>query len=176
MDTLAIARPEKREYIPYYEKYVGLVSHSNILAGLASQIDATLNLLNTISDDQSLYRYAPGKWSIKENVGHMIDTERIFGYRALRIARGDKTPLPGFEQDDYVRIAGSDRRSWPSLKDELEVARKSTIALFGSLEHEAWLREGVANNDVISVRALAYIIAGHELHHIHLLRSKYLSQ
>ncbi len=174
MASFVVARPDPSEYNEFYSPYIEQVRHSNILTGLVAQLDDTMSLLHTVSAAQSLERYAPGKWTIREVLGHLIDTERIFTYRALRIARGDQTPLPGFEQDDYVKTAGSDRRTWGSLKDEFELVRRSSVALFTSLEPEAWLRHGTTSNVSVTVRALAWITAGHELHHVKLLRNRYL--
>jgi hypothetical protein len=174
MATFVVAKPERNEYPDDVAAYVSLVRHSNIVTGLLAQIDDTMSLLHTISAAQSLERYAPGKWSIRDVIGHLIDSERIFTYRALRIARGDQTPLSGFEQDDYVRAAAADRRTWGSLKEEFELVRRATVAFYANLEPEAWLRTGTANGKAISVRALAWVTAGHELHHDRMLRQRYL--
>jgi len=174
MIGLNLNRPDATEYAPYYGKYISLVSDSDILTLLSQQLDVTLALLGSISESQANYRYAPGKWSIKELVGHMIDTERIFAYRALRFARNDKTPLQGFEQDDYIRGASFDDCALSDLASEFEHVRRSSLSLFKQLSEEAWKRTGTASDNEVSVRALAYIIAGHELHHIEILRSRYL--
>lgn len=174
MATFVVAKPERSEYPESFARYVSLVRNSNIVTGLLAQVDDTMSLLHTISAAQSLERYAQGKWSIRDVIGHLIDSERIFTYRALRIARGDQTPLSGFEQDDYVRAAGADRRTWGSLKEEFELVRRSTVAFYGNLEPEAWLRIGTASDNPISVRALAWVTAGHELHHDAVLRRHYL--
>ncbi len=141
---------------------------------MGQQLEETLTLLRNIPESQADFRYAPDKWGIKELVGHVIDTERIFAYRALRFARNDKTNLPGYEQDDYVRNASFDSCSLAQLASELEAVRRSTIFLFSHLDGDAWMRKGMANDAEVSVRALAYIIAGHELHHREMLRGKYL--
>ena len=167
-------RPERSEYAPYYAKYVGLVEGNDILGALGRQIEDTLATLRGVPADVSLGRYAPGKWSLREVVGHLIDTERIFAYRALRFARDDRTELPGFEQDDYAPAAQSDKRSWGDLLAELELVRRGNILMFRGLPHEAWLHRGVASRNEMSVRALAYNIAGHELHHMKVIREKYL--
>jgi hypothetical protein len=130
-------------------------------------------LLRSLSDQHGSFRYEPHKWSVKEVLGHMIDTERIMAYRALRVARNDRTPIEGFEQDDYVKNGGFDNRSVSNLAREFEQVRRTTISLFRNLEPAAWERRGIANNVEISVRALAYIIAGHELHHKNGLKEKY---
>jgi hypothetical protein len=143
---------------------------------MKEQTEATLVLLRSIPESQGGFRYAPGKWSIKELLGHVIDTERIFAYRALRFSRNDATPLPGYEQDDYIRNASFDDYPLGELADEFESVRRSTLFLFKHLTRDAWMRRGKANEGEASVRALAYIIAGHELHHMQILRDKYLLQ
>jgi len=168
-------KPDPTEYLPYFGRYVSLVPDGDILAVLGKQIEETTGLLNSIPESQGGYRYAPDKWSIKELVGHLIDCERIFAYRALRFARNDKTPLAGFEQDDYVSNASFDDCRLVDLSSELERVRQSTIFLFRHLDAKSWMRSGLANDSEASVRALAYIIAGHELHHRGVLTSRYLS-
>ena len=174
MMTETIARPNQSEYLPDYEKYVSMVPDGPIITILSNQIVETLDLLARIPEPQAGFRYASDKWSIKGMIGHLIDGERVFAYRALCFARNDKTALPGFEQDDYVRNAEYD--SWPltEIASELKSVRDSTIFLFKHLNADAWTRTGVANDAQISVRALAYIIAGHELHHREVLRTRYL--
>jgi transposase len=174
MTGLNLNRPDATEYAPYYGKYISLVSDSDILALLSRQLDETLTLLGSISESQANYRYAPEKWSIKELLGHLIDTERIFAYRALRFARNDKTPLQGFDQDDYIRGASFDDCAISDLASEFAHVRRSSLSLFKHLSEEAWKRRGAANDSEVSVRALAYIIAGHELHHVEILRGRYL--
>lgn len=174
MTDLTIDKPDKTEYLPYYDRYISLVPEGDILALLSKQCEATMALLKSIPESQANFRYAPDKWSIKELVGHVIDTERIFAYRALRFARDDKTPLSGFEQDDYIRSASFDDCPLGELSSEFESVRQSNLFLFRHLNGEAWLRRGVASESEVSVRALAYIIAGHELHHREILRSRYL--
>lgn len=173
MPDLLVAKPDASEHAPYYSRYVALVADGDILGTLAGQIGGTLAELRKIPEADSLKRYAAGKWSVREVVGHMIDTERIFAYRALRFARNDCTPLPGFEQDDYIPAAQFDRRPWADLLEEFEAVRRSNVLLFRGLSEEAWRREGVANGNGMSVRAAAYVIAGHELHHMRVLREKY---
>lgn len=171
----AIGRPDTTEYLSYYDKYISMVPDDDILAVLESQMEDTAGFLGTIPESQASFRYAPDKWSIKELVGHVIDGERVFAYRALRFARNDKTPLPGFEQDDYVRYGAFDNCRLSDLASELKSVRQATLFLFKHLDEDAWKRRGVANDDEVSVRALAYIIAGHELHHREILRTRYLS-
>ena len=174
MMDFTISKPDGTEYLPYYGKYISLVPDGDILPVLSQQLDKTLTLLRSIPESQAGFRYAPDKWSIKELVGHVIDTERIFSYRALCFARNDGTPLPGYEQDDYIRNASFDDYPLGELADEFESVRRSSIFLFRHLEREAWMRRGVASESEVSVRALAYIIAGHERHHREILRSRYL--
>jgi len=175
MTTSNITPPEANEYAPFYARYVSLVPNGDILLTLEGQLSETLKLLRGITESQADSRYAPGKWSIKEVVGHITDTERIFAYRALRFARNDQTPLPGFEQDDYVRYAAFDKYRLSDLTREFELVRQANLLLFRNLDEAAWHRRGTASEREISVRALAYIIAGHELHHVGILKERYLS-
>jgi hypothetical protein len=167
-------KPAKSEYLPYYETYVKLVPDGDVIATLTSQMIETQSLLHALPNSVATYRYAPDKWSVNEVVGHIIDCERIFTARALRFGRNDATPLPGFEQDDYVRGAVFDAYPLSDLASELEAVRHATIFLFRHMDEEAWTRRGIANNAEVSVRALAYICAGHELHHREILSSRYL--
>jgi uncharacterized damage-inducible protein DinB len=168
-------RPDPTEYDAYFWKYIDLVPDGDIVATLTSQIENTLALLRTVSENKAAKPYAPGKWSIKEVVGHIIDAERIFAYRALRIGRNDKTPLPGFEQDDYVANTSFNGRTLASLLEEFAAVREATIQLFKHFTDEEWKRRGIANEKEISTRALAYNVAGHELHHVGILKSRYLA-
>jgi hypothetical protein len=169
-----IARPQTDEYIPYYGKYISLVPEGDLVETLRAQIGDTLALVRAIPEQRASHRYAPGKWSIKEVVGHMADVERVMTYRALRIARGDATPLPGFDENAWVPAANFDARPLASLAHELEQVRGATVAFFETLGPEAAARRGSANNSPISARALAYIIAGHERHHVGILKERYL--
>ena len=175
MSTAVDRRPASDQYAPYYDKYISRVAPGDVVAALETQLEATTALLRGIPESKAGFRYAPEKWSIRELLGHVIDTERIFTYRALRFARGDKAPLAGFDQDDYVAQANFESCSLAELISEFGHVRRSTISLFRHLAGEAWLRTGTANDAEVSVRALAYIIAGHELHHMEVLREKYLS-
>jgi DinB family protein len=166
-------RPANNEYDSYYHRYISLVPDEDVLIALDQQLAETLILLRSLSEQHGSFRYEPQKWSVKEVLGHMIDTERIMAYRALRIARNDRTPIEGFEQDDYVKNGGFESRSVSNLAREFEQVRRTTISLFRNLEPDAWERRGIANNVEVSVRALAYIIAGHELHHKNGLKEKY---
>ena len=173
--TPTIARPEPAEYSPYHEGYISLVPGNEILNTLDSQRRQMLILLSGRDESEGDFHYAPGKWSVKDVLGHVCDTERIFAYRALRIARGDRTPLAGFEQDDYIRNGPFATRQLPDLIEDYIAVRRATLTLFRNLDEPAWMRRGIANNNEISVRALAYIIAGHELHHRRILEEKYFS-
>lgn len=167
-------RPAKSEFLPYYERYIALVPAGDVISTLATQMSETQALLRSLPASVATYRYAPEKWSVNEVVGHVIDSERIFAGRALRFARNDPAALPGFEQDDYVRNSTFDAYPLDDLASELETVRQSTIFLFRHMDEQAWTRRGVANNAEVSVRALAYIIAGHELHHREVLSTRYL--
>jgi uncharacterized damage-inducible protein DinB len=167
-------RPGSDEYGAFYSGYVDRVPEGDLVAILEHQIEDTLALLRSVPDEDGDRRYAPGKWSVKEVVGHLADTERVMSYRALRVARGDSTPLPGFEQDDYVAAADFSRRSLAILLSELEVLRRGTVALFDSLTEEDWARRGTASGHPVTPRSLACIIAGHELHHRQVLMERYL--
>ena len=169
-----VARPLPGEYAPYYDRYISLVQGQDILGAFDEQRRQMLLLLSSRSEEDGNFRYAPDKWSLKEMLGHLNDTERILAYRALRIARNDQTPIEGFEQDDYVRNAPFARRPLEDLIEDYIAVRRSTVSLFRNLDEEAWTRRGTANKNEITVRALAYIIAGHELHHRRILEEKYL--
>jgi DinB superfamily len=170
----AYLRPQSGEAAPYYDRYISLVPGTDVLAALDDQRRQTLLLLSGRTEADGDLRYAPDKWSLKEVVGHLNDTERIMCYRALRIARGDQTPIEGYEQDDYVRNGSFARRPLGDLIEDYIAVRRATISLFRNLDEAAWTRRGVANKNEVTVRALAYIIAGHELHHRKILEEKYL--
>jgi hypothetical protein len=170
--SLSLSRPGPTEYNPDYGKYIALVGEENPLEALRSGRESMLGLLAKVSEADSLIKHAPYTWSIKEVIGHLVDSERIFAYRALRIARGDSTPLPGFEENDYVRVAGFDRQPLADLASEFDTVRRSTLSLLESLDEEAWERRGVANGSAISVRALAFILAGHERHHGGIIKAR----
>lgn len=168
------ARPDAAEFPSFYAGYVALVpDDENILAVLRTAGDELVYAVQGIPETKGEHRYAEGKWSIRTVIGHMIDTERVFTYRALRLARGDATPLPGFEENDYAVTAQSDQRTVADLAAEMAAVRESTLRLFESLPAEAWTRRGTVNNGTVSVRALAYITAGHAQHHLKVLRERY---
>ncbi len=171
--TLAIERPKAGEYNTYYDRYISLIPGSEILNTLEKEWPKTVALLAGRSEADGELHYAPGKWTVKQAFGHLIDTERIMSYRALRIARNDRTPIEGFEQDDYVRDGPYSALRLADLIEEFKSVRAATLSLFRNLRAGDWTRRGVANQNEISVRALAYIIAGHELHHRHILEERY---
>ncbi len=175
MQYFNAVRPDASEHDPYNSRYISLVPDGDIVATLEAQIRPTLNMLRAIPEERAAVRYAPGKWTMREVVGHINDTERIFAYRALRIARNDKRPLEGFEQDDYVRYGPFEHCSLAALAGELAQVRAATLCLLRALDEEAWARSGTANGAHIAVRALAWIIAGHELHHRSVLSERYLA-
>lgn len=168
-------KPEANEYAPYYGKYVELVPAGDIAATLKVQGEQTLALLRGLTEAQGDYAYASGKWTIKEVLGHINDGERIFAYRLLRIGRGDKTPLPGFEQDDYITGTNFNARTLASLIDEFAAIRQATLHLCQHFTDAEWQRSGTASENPITARALAYIVAGHELHHVGILKTRYLA-
>jgi len=173
--TATIPRPDATEYAPFYGTYVGKVPDGDLLELLERQRRETQNLLAGLSDTQALHRYAPGKWSIKEVVGHLMDSERVFCYRALRFARADEKPLQGFDEKAWVPAGSFDARPLADLAAELDAVRRATIALFGGFDAAALARKGTADNNEVTVRALAWIVAGHERHHVAILRERYLA-
>lgn len=175
MTAAAIPRPQADEYATYYGNYISKVPEGDLLALLATQIGDTLQLIRGIPEARGTHRYAPDKWSIKEVCGHLCDTERIMSYRALRIARADATPLPGFEQNDYVPVGGFDARTLADLGEEFAAIRQATLHLFRHLDPVALTRRGTASGNPFTPRALAYVIAGHERHHVGILKAKYLA-
>jgi hypothetical protein len=166
-------RPEPTEYAEFYGTYVSKVPGNDVLSVLESQRVQMLQLFAGRSERDGSFRYAPGKWTVKEALGHITDTERIFTYRALRIARGDQTPLPGFEQDDFVKNGAFGDRTLAGLAEEFALVRGASLALFRSFPEEAWPRKGVASQKEVSVRALAFITAGHQIHHRLILEERY---
>jgi hypothetical protein len=167
-----MARPSRSEHAEYYVKYVDLVPEDDITQALATSLADAQRLFLRVTEEESCKRHPPYTWSIKQVLGHLSDCERIFGHRALRFARADATPLPGFDENAYAQIAGSDLRAWSSLVQEFEAIRRSHLALFGTMIEEAWQRRGIANGQEVSVRALAYIIVGHQRHHLCIVSSR----
>jgi len=169
-----MTRPQTTEAADYYFRYIDLVTSDDIVPAMENQMGEMLQVLSGISEEQSLHSYAPGKWTIRELLNHVNDGERIFAGRALWFARGFNDPLPGFEQDIAVEHAHANNTSWADLVEEFKNVRLSTLSFFKSLPDEAWDRTGVASDNPVSVRAIAFIIAGHVTHHIGVLREKYL--
>lgn len=165
--------PGSDEFAPFYGTYISTVVGSDLRQVLAVQPDALRAACDGISEAGALHRYAAGKWSIKEVIGHIADAERIFSYRALRIARGDTTPLSAFDENAYVSAANFDRRPPGDLVDEFEAVRRQTLALLAGLDAESWARTGTASGHLVSTRALFFIAAGHARHHLRLLGSRY---
>lgn len=171
---MPVAKPQKEEYDPYYEKYVSLVDEDSLVDALAAQSGEIEELFRTVPEDRGTFAYADGKWTIKELFSHLIDGERMFMYRIFRIARGDKTPIEGFEQNGYIENAHANRRTFADLTSEFAALRNANIHLFRNLNEDDWLRTGTANKAEISVRALAFIMAGHIRHHVSILNERYL--
>ena len=169
-------RPAETEFAPYYQGYVNQVSENDVIAVLRSELDDLDVLLDRVPADKETYAYAEGKWTIRQVVGHLIDGERVFGYRAFCIARGEKQNLPGFEQDDYLQTAPYNNIELENLLSELRLVRLANIAMFRTLDEEAWNRVGIANHNEVTVRAIAFIMAGHVRHHMNVMREKYLSK
>jgi hypothetical protein len=170
-----IVRPATTEYAPYYGRYVGAVPDGDFLALLESQGRETVSLLRGISEKKSLHRYAPDKWSIREVVGHVNDAERVFTYRALSFARGDPAPLPSFEENVWAKTSNAEARSLSDLIEDFAAVRAATLALFRGFSEEQFARSGIASGNQVTVRAIAYIVAGHERHHVKILRERYLT-
>ena len=167
-------RPAPNEAAPYYFTYIDRIASDDAVAALESQLDPTLRLAATISEEQSLRRYAPDKWSIRQLLSHVNDAERVLLYRTLWFARGFDTPLPSFDQDVAVPAAAADQFSWASHVEEFRAVRLATLAFFRHLPPEAWTRAGIASGNPFTVRALAYAIAGHVAHHTAVLQERYL--
>jgi uncharacterized damage-inducible protein DinB len=166
-------RPQPGDYAPYYETYIELVQGDDVLAALENNYITTQQFLKSIPEEKGDYRYASGKWSVKQVIMHMSDTERVFAYRALSIARGDSTPLPGYDENSWAENHASEKRTLTGVVEEFLSLRQSTIPLVKSFDEKMFGRKGTANNNPASVAALVYIIAGHELHHLNVLRERY---
>ncbi len=173
MASVTIARPASTEYAPFYGGYVNEVPEGDLLAHLERQGRETAALLRRITEAKSQHRYAPGKWTIREVVGHMIDAERVFAYRALSFARGEGAALPSFDENEWAATSNAGGRTLKELVDEFAVVRAATLALFHGFSDKEFARSGVASNNHITVRAIAYIVAGHEHHHVNILRERY---
>ena len=169
-----IGPPDKSEAAEYYTKYIEQVPAGDIRQVLSAQLADLTSLYSDISEERSTRRYAPDKWTIRQVASHISDSERVFSFRAFWFARGYDAPMPSFDQDVAIKVAGADERSWQSHVDEFRAVRSTTLALFYSLPADAWARRGVASDNPVTVRALAYIVAGHAAHHARILREKYL--
>lgn len=168
-------RPLEGEYADHFKPYIQLVPEGDVLAYLEKQVDEVIALLGAITEEQGAYRYAEGKWSLKEVLGHVSDTERIMSYRLLRIARGDKTPLPGFDENDFISVANFDQYTVNELLQDFAAVRIATLSLVRKLDEEAWARVGTFSGNPGSARALAYIVAGHATHHLNIIKERYLN-
>jgi hypothetical protein len=169
-----LARPQPKEAAPYYSMYIDRVPGDDIVAALESQLDETLAFLSTISEEKSLHRYAPEKWTIRGVLSHMNDGERVFAFRAFWFARGFPDPLPGFDQEVSAKAAAANDVAWADHSEEFHGLRLTTLSLFHHLPAEAWSREGIASGNPFTVRALAYIMAGHVSHHVAVIKEHYL--
>jgi uncharacterized damage-inducible protein DinB len=167
-------RPTPQEYAAYYAGYVDLVPDGDVIAALEQGRKDTRNLLGKLSEAKAAYRYAPDKWTIKTVLGHIADAERVFAYRALWFARGAAAPLPGWDENDWARESNFDAQTLEDLLQGYDAVRDATLALLRSLTEPTWTRRGTANNHPVTVRALAWITAGHERHHLKILRERYL--
>jgi hypothetical protein len=165
-------RPESTEYAAYYEKYIGLVTETDVVEALAAQLEEMLAFLRRVPESQGDVRHPPYTWTVKEVINHLTDGERVFSYRALRFARGDTTPLAGFDENAYVPAAECGRLSLTDVVSEFEAVRRATLWLFRHFPEAAWTRTGRANDNPVSVRALAYILVGHARHHTAILRQR----
>ncbi|MEQ1606317.1 MAG: DinB family protein [Pyrinomonadaceae bacterium] len=167
-------RPETNEFAPYYNTYVSLVVGNEVKPVLKSQTDELRSVFSEMPEEKGTFAYAEGKWTLKEALSHLIDGERIFAYRILRISRGDKTPIEGFEQDGYIATSNANNRSFADLLNEFDLQRQSNLILVNNISDEGSRLMGTASNNPISVRALTYIMAGHVTHHLNVLRERYL--
>jgi hypothetical protein len=168
-----IGRPSDTEYAPYYGRYVSLVPEADVLEVLARQQEEIARLTARIPADRETYRYQDGKWSVREVFGHVDDTEQIFGYRALCISRGEQAALPGYEQDDYLRNSGDAKQPLAELARRFDALRTVNLSVLRALDGQAWTRQGTASGTPVTVRALAFVIAGHVRHHLGVLSSRY---
>ena len=173
---MAIGRPQEHEAAPYYFTYIRQTEGDDILGILEQQLAMLLKFGATISEDESLYRYAPEKWSIRQILSHITDTERTTAFRALWFARGFESSLPSFDQNVAASAAGADRVPWAAHVEEFQHVRRSSILLFRNMPEDAWSRSGIASDNRFTVRALAYIIAGHFVHHVAVLNERYLQE
>ena len=172
--TTPTQRPETNEYAPFYAGYVSLVPETDILKVLRDQAVEYKDFVSSIGPEKAVFRYAPEKWSISELLGHIADAERVFSFRAMTFARGDSNALPGFDENEYVRQANFDQASLDDLMLEFLALREGNVRMLARLNEDAWMRSGISNNNSITVRALAYIMAGHVRHHLNVMKERYL--
>lgn len=168
-------RPETTEFAPYYNNYVSLVPGNDLMPILAAQPSELRELFAAVPEEKGSWAYAEGKWTLKELLSHVIDGERIFAYRILRVSRGDKTPIEGFEQDDYIATSNANNRSFADLLEEFELQRRSNLLMMNNISEESSKLMGTASGNGVSARALAYILAGHVVHHVRILKERYLA-
>jgi DinB superfamily len=176
MTTQYLERPTDSEYSEYAAGYVALVPENDVLKVLREQVEIVRELISSIPEEQELFRYAPGKWSIREMIGHLGDGERVFGFRAFTFSRGDTAALPGFDENEYVRQSNSEQTRLKDLLAEFIALRQSNIFMLEQLNQEAWARIGIANGNAVSVRAIVWIMAGHVRHHLNILTERYLQR
>ncbi|MEO6051564.1 MAG: DinB family protein [Pyrinomonadaceae bacterium] len=167
-------RPETNEFAPYYNNYISLVEGDNVLPVLDAQPSQLRAIFSQVPEEKGTFAYAEGKWTVKELLSHIIDGERMFAYRILRIARGDETPIEGFEQDGYIENSNANNRSFAALIEEFDLQRRSNMLMLNNLSDEGSRRMGTASGFAISSRAIAYIMAGHVEHHLRILSERYL--
>ncbi|MEF3302410.1 DinB family protein [Paenibacillus sp. GYB003] len=170
---MSLRKPGPAEYAGHFGEYIGQVPDGSLTDILNEQADRVRRLFGSVREEDGGYRYAPDKWSVKEVLGHIVDTETVMSYRMMRVARGDRTPLPGFDENDFVRGGEFGRLTIAALLEQFDAVRRATVLLVGSLPEKAWAREGTVSGHAITARALAYVIAGHERHHTRLLEERY---
>lgn len=169
-------RPETNEFAPYYDNYISLIDGDSVMQVLNSQVADIRSMFANVPEEKGSFAYAEGKWTVKELLSHMIDGERIFAYRILRVSRGDKTPIEGFEQDDYIANSNANNRTFADLLDEFDLQRRSNLLLINNISEEGSKRMGTASDKAVSARALVYMTAGHVNHHLKILNERYLNE
>jgi hypothetical protein len=174
--TVPLPRPGPQDAAPYYFQYIDLVPAGDVLEILAGGLAETRRVLRELGPEREMYRYAPGKWTVRDLVGHILDTERVFGYRAFHIARGDMASLPSMDQEGFAATARAERRPLADLLDELDLVRRSHVWMFHSFDRETWERAGLAAGVNFRVRSFPYVMAGHEIHHRSVLVERYLTR
>jgi hypothetical protein len=169
-----ISKPDLSEHAPHFSKYIDMIGEENVITFLAEQKNDLIKLIKSISEEKGNYKYAPEKWTIKEVIGHIIDSDRVYGFRALYFARGGTSALPGYDQDVWAKEGAYNSLSLDELIADFELAREANISLFKRLSVKDCVKTGIANNNRMSVRAIAYIIGGHTAHHVNVIREMYL--